>query len=282
VSTWVIASLAFRETIRRKALFGAIALTLGFLVLFGIGSYYAIEDMRGITANRDEYLGLAIGEILLAGLYGVANIGALLAIFVAAGAIATEIEEGTLQAVLARPLGRAQVVLGKWIGFSLMIAAYVAITGLAACLTMYAISGYLSPNVVPGLALLALKAVLLLALALLFSTFLPSLASGIIVFILYAVANVAGMVEQFGRLIQNQTMIDIGVITSLVIPSDALWKMAAALLQPPIPSTLGMLRGAAGPFSVFTPPSVWMGVYSVVYLAAALGIAIWIFRRRDL
>ena len=281
MSTWVIASLTFRETVRRRALVGAVVLTLAFLALFGVGSYYAIADIRDEFGLRSEFLNLAIGGILLAGLYGVANIGALLAIFVAAGAIATEIEEGTLQAILARPLGRGQVVLGKWLGFSLMVAAYVAVTGLAANLIMYALTGYLSPNLALGLALLALKSILLIALALLFSTFLPALASGIVVFILYAVGNVAGMVEQIGHLIKNQTMIDIGIITSLVVPSDALWKMAGAAIQPPLPAS-STLAGAFGPFSVFNPPSAWMGIYSVAYLVIVLALAVWAFRRRDL
>jgi Cu-processing system permease protein len=282
LNTWVIASLTFRETVRRRALFGAVALTLLFLILFGVGSHYAIADLRDSFGLRAEMFNLVIGEILLAGLYGVANIGGLIAIFVAAGAIATEVEEGTLQAVLARPLGRAQVILGKWLGFSLMIATYVAVTGLAACLIMYALSGYLSPNLVAGLALLALKSILLVALALMFSTFLPALASGIVVFILYAVGNVAGMVEQFGYHVKNQTMINIGIISSLVMPSDALWKMAAAAMQPLAPASLDALIKAAGPFSVSNPPSAWMGVYAVGYLVAALALAVLVFRRRDL
>lgn len=282
MNTWVIASLTFRETIRRKALFGAVALTLAFLILFGVGSYYAIGDSRAMVGARPEYFNFAVGQILLAGLYGVANIGALLAIFVAAGTIATEVDEGTLHAVLARPIGRWQVVLGKWLGFALMIAVYVAVTGLATCLIMWALSGYISANLVWGLALLSLKALLLLALALLFSTFLPALASGIVVFILYAVSNVAGMVETFGYLVKNQTMINIGIIASLVIPSDALWKMSAAAMQPPVDGLLAQLRGMAGPFSVFDPPSASMGFYAVGYLVVALALAVWVFGRRDL
>ena len=37
-----------------------------------------------------------------------------------------------------------------------------------------------------------------------------------------------------------------------------------------------------GPFMVLFPPSVWMGIYALGYLAAALGAAIWRFSRRDL
>ncbi len=59
---------------------------------------------------------LAIGELLLAGLYAVSNIAGLLAIFMAAGTISQEVEQGTLQSILAKPVSRTQVVLGKWLG----------------------------------------------------------------------------------------------------------------------------------------------------------------------
>jgi len=282
MNTWTIASLTFRETLRRKALLGAILLTLGFLILFGIGSYFAFRDIYGNPLLSATVRSLATGEILLAGLFGVANIGALLAIFVAAGTIATEVEEGTLHAVVPRPLHRWEVVLGKWLGFALMVSVYVAVTGLAASLIIYYLTGYLSHNLALGLALLALKALLLLSVSILLSTCLPALTTGIIAFILYAVGNVGSMVEQFGYLMRNQTLIDIGIITSLIIPSDALWKMAAGLLQPPIgDSILETLRGV-GPFSVLNPPSVWMGAYSVGYLALALLGALLVFQRRDL
>ncbi len=282
MNTWVIASLTFRETLRRRALLGATLLTLGFLILFGVGSHFAFQDIFSNPRMSADLRTMSVGEILLAGLFGVANIGALLAIFVAAGTIATEVEEGTLHSIVPRPLYRWEIVLGKWLGFALMIAIYEVVTGLASCLIIYYLTGYLPSLLVPGVLLLALKALLLLSVSMLLSTFLPALTTGIIAFILYVVGNVGGMVEQMGYLIRNQTMINIGIITSLMIPSDALWKMAAGLLQPPIgDSILATLRGV-GPFSVLDPPSIWMGAYAFGYMVLALIGAVLVFERRDL
>lgn len=278
---WIIATLTLQESLRRRALLGAVLITIAFLALFGYGSHVAFNSMSGNQLLSDQTRQIAIGEILLAGLYGVANIGALLAIFVAVGTIATEIEEGTLHAIVPRPLRRWEIVLGKWLGFAIMVSVYVMVTGLVACLIVWALAGYLSANLVPGLLLIALKALILLSVAMLFSTFLPALTAGIITFILYAVGNVAGMVEQFGHLIQNQTLVNIGIITSLVIPSDAIWSLAASLVQPPSVGLLASLR-FAGPFSVINPPSIWMALYAVAYLIAALCGALAVFQRRDL
>ena len=278
---WVIATLTLQESLRRRALLGAVLLTLAFLALFGYGSSTAFREISTNPLLPADTRTIVTGEILLAGLYGVANIGALLAIFVAVGTIATEVEEGTLHAIVPRPLNRWEIVLGKWLGLAIMVSVYVVVTGLAACLIVYYLSGYISAYLVTGLLLIALKALILLSISMLFSTFLPALTSGIIAFILYAVSNVTGMVEQFGHLIRNQTLIDIGIITSLVIPSDAIWKMAASQIQPPAVNLLTSLR-VGGVFSVVNPPSVWMALYALVYLVAALGGALLIFQRRDL
>lgn len=283
MSVWIIASLTFRETLRRRALLAAIVLTLGFLALYGYGSYYAFQDLAKSDSLTGEMRTIATGEILLAGLFGVANIGALLAIFVAAGTIATEVEEGLLHAIIPRPLHRWEVVIGKWLGFALMVSLYVVVTGLATSLIIYWLTGYIAAQLPLGLLLIALKALLLLSLAMLFSTFLPALATGIVTFILYAVSNVAGMVEQLGYLIKNQTMINIGIISSLLVPSDSLWKMAASLIQPPMaPGLLSTIRQAMGPFSVANPPSAWMGLYALVYITLAMVGALLVFNRRDL
>lgn len=286
-----IAGLTFREAVRRKALYGAVLLTLAFLVLYAIGTHYALREIEEGLARQaarrllpaDVLRQLLVGELLLAGLFAVSNIAGLLAIFVAAGTIAQEVEQGTLHAIVSKPLARWEVVAGKWLGNALMLAIYVAVTGLAAAGIIYVRGGYLPPDLPLGLAFLALKALLLLSVTLLGSTFLPGLATGIVVFILYVAANVAGMMEQIGALLQNETMLRIGVIASLVMPSDAAWKMAAAAVQPSLPlSGVAALARSVGPFTVLNPPSAWMAAYAVGYLAVALLAATAVFARRDL
>ena len=178
---------------------------------------------------------LAIGELLLAGLYAVSNIAGLLAIFMAAGTISQEVEQGTLQSILAKPVSRTQVVLGKWLGGTLMLATYVVVTGLVAAGIVYWRAGYLPAQLPLGLLLLTLKTTLLYSLTMVGSSLVPAITTGIVMLIVYVVANVTGMIEQVGVAIGSETMVRIGVIASLLIPSDALWKMGAAVVQPPNP-----------------------------------------------
>ena len=292
MNTLRIARLTFREAVRRKALYGAIALTIVFLALYGWVVGLAVREMAqdpgtaGIQRQAREagidMTVLALGQLFVAGLFAVSNIAALLAIFMASGTIAQEVEQGTLYAILAKPMGRWEVVVGKWLGGAAMLAVYVTVTGLATAALVYWRSGYVSDELPQGILLLIGKVSLLYAITLLGSAVMPAITSGIAMFILYSVTNVTGLLEQIGKGMESESMVRIGLFGSLVLPADALWRMAAFAVQPPNPLLALGIRTMIGPFMVLSPPSAWMAVYAAGYWATALGAAVWIFSRRDL
>jgi ABC-type transport system involved in multi-copper enzyme maturation permease subunit len=144
---------------------------------------------------------------------------------------------------------------------------------------VYLFGDYLPPRPWESVMVMAFQALVLLSLCLLGSTFLSTVTNGIAVLMFYAIALVGGMVEQIGSLLNNGTMEDIGIISSLIIPSDTLWKMASHWLQPHLPSLTSEMFG---PFTVINPPSVWMLAYAGVYMLFTIGASMLVFRRRDL
>lgn len=283
MTVFVIAAFTLREATRRKALLAALVVTVAFLGLYALGVWFIFRESRYLTHPSDYSAGLrqaTISGLLLAGLYVINSMAGLLAIFTSVGAISAEIDQGTLHAVIPRPLHRWQVVAGKWLGYAAMLIPYVAITSLAAMGIMWLISSVFPSGAALGVALMSLGALLLLSLALAGSTFLPTIANGIVIFLLYSLGTFGGMIEQMGWLMSNRTLVNIGIITSLVIPTDSIWKMAAQAMQPSLP--LSTLMSGAGPFATLNPPSSWMAVYSVIYGVAALAAAAIIFQRRDL
>lgn len=294
MGTLLIARLTFREAVRRKALYGAIALTIAFLIFYGWGMGVAVSELNHRVASDSAEIGrlarqsgvdvreLAIGELFLAGLYTVANIASLLAIFMAAGTISQEVEQGTLHSIVSKPLARWEVILGKWLGGGAMLAVYVALTASATAAIVYWRGGYFSSRLPLAIVLIALEATLLYSLTMVASALLPAITTGIILLIIYVVSNVTGMVEQLGVAVGIETMVKVGVISSLIVPSDALWKMATAAVQPPNPLAALGLNFSIGPFGVLHPPSAWMGLYGLLYTLAALALATWLFSRRDL
>ena len=147
--------------------------------------------------------------------------------------------------------------------------------------SIYIRSGYTSPHPLQTLGLIWLNALLLLSISILGGTSFSTLANGVMVFGLYGIAFIGGWIEQIGSFLPNpsssQTAMNIGIITSLLIPTEAIWKRAAHELQSPLLGAIGF-----SPFSSSSYPSNLMLCYAVIYLLAAIAIAVRLFHRRDL
>ncbi|NDF96914.1 MAG: hypothetical protein EB107_13945, partial [Proteobacteria bacterium] len=101
------------------ALLAGIVLTAIFLGFFSWGVLAAASQfgrarpsplMALASQSNIDFASIIWGQVLSAGLYGVAGIGALLAIFLGAPTIAREVETGTLQLLASRPIGRWEIV----------------------------------------------------------------------------------------------------------------------------------------------------------------------------
>jgi Cu-processing system permease protein len=280
MTTWVIARLTFLEAARRKILLAALVLGLAFLVVYGLGFYYIQQEFErnphvpSMLARRE-----VLNFLMLAGLYVVNFLTVMMAVLTSVDTISGEIASGTIHTLVTKPVRRWEVVLGKWLGFVGMLTLYLLLMAGGVMALVYAVSGYTAPNALRGLGLLWLNALLLLNISLLGGTTLSTLANGVLVFGLYGVAFVGGWIEQIGAFpfIQNQTAVNIGIISSLIIPSEALWKRAVFEMQSPLAGVIGTT-----PFTASSVPSPLMIEYAALYAAVILVLAIRQFKRRDL
>lgn len=277
MTTLIIAHLTIQETQRRRILWVALALGLLFLGVFTLGFHYVYLDFEqtGISANEADLL---TSLLLAAGLYATNFIAIVISVITSVTAVSAEIETHTIETLLTKPIRRWELILGKWLGFAIMLLAYILLLTGSILLFVYLRAGYTVSNLLPGMGLMAMQGLLLLSLTIAGGTRLSSLANGVLAFMLYGVALVGGWVEQIGALVRNETAVDIGIIASLIMPSEVLWKKALVLFQPAFASS-PML---AGPLTVGSQPSNAMLVYAVLYMAALVGFAVWSFARRDL
>src|SRR5690606_34155489 len=128
----------------------------------------------------------------------------------------------TIQAIVTKPLRRWQVLVGKWLGYAVMLALYLMLLGGGVLLVMAVQTGYWPPNALAGLSLLILEALVLVSLSLLGGTRLSTLTNGVALFLLYGLAFIGAWVEQIGGLLQSDAAVRVGVIASLVLPVEAL------------------------------------------------------------
>jgi Cu-processing system permease protein len=210
-------------------------------------------------------------------LYAGSMMTSLMAALTSCDTLSGEIASGTIHAIATKPVRRWCLVLGKWVGFVGMLTLYVLFVEGGTIGIGWFEGRYLPPHSAAGLGLIWLQAVLLLSVTMACSTRFSALTSGAITLGLYGVAFVGGWIEQFGSLRHVKTCVDLGIVSSLIMPSDALWRRAAFRIQPP-------LLGAAGasPFSSTLVPSPAMVVYAALYALLALVAAQILFERRDL
>jgi ABC-type transport system involved in multi-copper enzyme maturation permease subunit len=279
---WIVARMTFREAIRRRIVLTGLVLGILFLIIFSIG-FRMIH--AAINAEATEAGGVmtriwqseSSNFLLLAGLYAVAFLSVAMGALLSADTLAGEINSGTIQTIVTKPLRRSDVVLGKWLGFAGLLGLYSLLMSGGTVLSVFLQAGYVPPNLPVGLSLIYLEALLVMTFSLACSSAMPALATGATVFGLYGLAFIGGWVEQIGAVFGNQSAIQVGIVTSLIIPTEALWRRATFEMQSPLTAALQMT-----PFSTVSVPSTLMILYAFLYLLAALGAAINIFKHRDI
>lgn len=277
MATLIIAQLTLREAQRRRILWVALLLGLGFLGIFAVGFHYIYLD---ITANIGDSAGtdLVVSLLLTAGLYATNFLIILMAVLISVTTISGEIDSHTIETLLTKPLRRWEVVLGKWLAFAALLLLYIVLLAGGLMLIAYLRSGFLFQNIPAGLSLMVLQGLLVLSITIAGGTRFSTLANGVLAFMLYGIAFLGGWVEQIGALLLNETAVNIGIATSLIMPGEILWKKALTLFQPPFTNTPAML----GPFAVVSQPSDLMIVYAFAYMVVLLALALVTFSRRDL
>ena len=245
MSTFTIALLTFREASRRKILLAALLLGLLFLIVFGLGFHYiTIQMEKDFQGGELVQLNEIRNFLLMAGMYVVNFLTAIMTVLTSVDTLSGEISTGTIHTMVSKPIRRWEVLSGKWLGFAGMITLYLLLMGGGVMGFIFLRSGYIAPHPFRALALIWLNDLVLLSVSLLGGASLSTLANGVLVFGLYGIAFIGGWIEQIGSFfsdqVAGQTAINIGIITSLIMPSEALWKRAAHELQSPLVAVLGV------------------------------------------
>ncbi|MCC7355199.1 MAG: ABC transporter permease subunit [Anaerolineae bacterium] len=273
----LIAWLTLQEARRRKLLWVGVVLGLAFLFLFGVGYYFMYRDISRQMGPNNLQMREVSNFFIMAGLYAANFLVVMVSVLASVDTISGEIASHSIQSVVTKPLRRWEVVLGKWVGFAAIVAGCVLFLGGGVVAIGWVISRHAPPNLLSGMGLMTLEGLILLTVTILGGTRLSTLANGVVAFMLFGLAFIGGWTEQIGSLIRNEAAVNVGIVSSLIIPTEALWKRAAYLMQPPALASLGIT-----PFSATSVPSPAMIGYAILYTLVALTAALYLFERRDL
>jgi ABC-2 type transport system permease protein len=296
VSALVVARWTVLEARRRRLLLAGALLSVAFVALFVLGFYllYHTQQREMLEAQaqgarfnaREELLAMSTILVIL-GLYGVQFLAALLGLFLGVASVSPEIDSGALHAVLARPLSRLQYLMGRFLALAGLLTAYVIVMSGALLLTARIVAGYRPGDATRVVGLMVLQVLILLAVSLLGSTVLPTLANGVVMLVLFGLAWLGGIIGFVGTIPPgNELMANLGTAVSLLLPADAVWRGASYHVLPPsflVAASFASGDDVAGfPFGSTTPIAPAMLAWAVAYPVACLTLAVAAFRRRDL
>lgn len=284
MNAFIIARFTIQEAISRRLVLAGSLISLLFLALFALGFMFLYGKVVETAGNSPNRVAVAVAASMLTmlGLYAVNFLASFLALFLSVGAISGEIDSGTLHAILARPIRRLEYVLGRWLAYVAMMSAYVGLMAGLLLLISRLVAEYEAPNAPRAVALMMFSSILLLSVSLFGSTVMSTLANGVVAFSLFGLSWLAGIIEFIGGVIANDAMVNLGIVVSLLVPNDALWRGASYYVQSPVAlATLAAARDGI-PFISVTPPApaflLWSSIYPVIFLGAAIAA----FSRRDL
>ena len=276
-----VAALTLREASRRRVLLALTALTVVLVALSGWGFSRLAAESGGTLTSGEARLTASI--VLNLVMFGFSLIAALGTAFLAGPTLSGETDSGIALAVLARPVRRSAFLLGKWLGLVVFGSGFVALAGLAQCLVVRWTVDYWPPEPAAALALLAAETTVLLTLAVLLSTAVSPMASGVVAVGLFCTTWVAGVVGGVGESVGNVAVERVGSVSRMLLPTDGLWRGAMNGFQDPSALVAFGGEGAqAFPFLSAAPLTAGYLGWAAGWVAMVFGLAAASFRRKDL
>ncbi len=269
--------LTLREAVRRRILLAALLCGLAFLALFAAGLNAILADVRSNAAMTLIERRVVLNFLTLAGLYAVNFLLVMTAVLLPVDSLSGEIASGVIQTVVCKPVRRSGIVIGKWLGYWVVMAGYFALLAGGVLAIARVVGQFTPPRIALGLPLMLLEGTVLLTVSIAGGARFSTVTNGILAFGLYGLAFIGSWVEQIGAHAGRDAARYVGTVASLLMPSEALWQRAAYEMQPAI-----MRQMAATPFSPASVPSDAMILWAAAYTAVALAVGVGAFAKRAL
>lgn len=249
----VIAANVFREVIRDRVLY-----LLGLFALLLVGASRLLPEVASVAANK---------ILVDVGLAAIALLGVIVAVFVGTGLVNKEIEKRTVLVLVAKPMSRAELIVGKHWGLSAVLLVLVAAMG-GIYFAVLGVSQIAVPvgSIVVALGFTWLELSLLTAIALVFGVSTSSLLATLLSLGMYLIGNLSPDLVKLAKITDNPGLQQVVQGLYLVLPdfSRLNWRNDA-------------VYGILPPFQEL----VINGVYAVLYAVFLLVVASFIFQRRE-
>ena len=248
----VIALNTFKENLRDKILFNLV-----FFGLMLIGGSVLLGSLTiGEQAKIMKDLGLASINVF----------GVLIAIFVGIGLVSKEIEKRTIYTIIAKPIPRYQFLLGRYSGLALTLFVNTAIMAVGFILVLVLESVSLDMGLTKAIGLIFLELLLIVAVAVMFSTFTTPTLSATFTLAIYVIGHLTGDLKAMGDKLDNPLVSGMFTVLYYALPNLTSFNVKSeAAHGAPISWTYLLVTVS----------------YGMAYAASVMVAACMIFQRRD-
>jgi ABC-type transport system involved in multi-copper enzyme maturation permease subunit len=251
-----IARNAFREAVRDRILYN--------LVLFVLLLIAAAIFLGELSAGQDAKI------IVDLGLSAMLLFGVFIAIFVGVGLVYKEIERRTLYAILSKPIGRGQFLLGKYLGLCLTLLVNVLIMGLGVSLALIYVRRGWDPQALriwPAIFLIYIELMIVTGVAMLFSAFSTPALSALLTFFVFVIGHFSG---------------DLKTLSHSMSSAPARWVLAGLYYLLPNLANYNAITAAAHGQTPAGRALLAAAGYGLAYIVVLLAATALVFNRRNL
>ena len=250
-----IARNTFREAVRDRVLYNLV-----LFVLLLTGAAVFIGELSG-GQERKIIVDLGLSAILLFGVF--------IAIFVGVGLVYKEIERRTVYAIFAKPVGRGEFLIGKYLGLCLTLLVNVLVMGAGVSLALLYVSRGWDPlalRIWPAIMLIYLELMILTGVALLFSCFSSPAVSALLTFFVFIIGHFSSDLKSLANSMGSGT---------------ARWLFRGLYYVLPNLANLSFVTSAAHGQMPTAAHAAIAILYAVIYITVILAAATLIFSRRN-
>jgi len=250
---FAIALNTFRESIRDRIFYSLLAFAMLMLAFSLVLGYLTIGDEIKIIKD------FGLGAISL--------FGVLIAIFVGISLVYKEMEKRTIYVILANPISRSQFVMGKYLGLSLTLLVEVVVMSIGLLALCYMKQPKLSWDLLVAILAIWFELQLVLAIAVLFSTFVSPFLSGLLTLVVFVIGHLTQDFRLVVAKVDNSFIQKIADIFYYIFPNLEALNYKTKVVH-------GLQ---------ITPAEYFFSIgYSTAYTLALLSLAVLIFQRRDI
>jgi Cu-processing system permease protein len=250
-----IAVNAFRESVRDRVLYNLI-----LFVLILVGASVFISEL---SVDQEAKF---IADL---GLSAMVVFGALIAIFIGVGLVFKEIDKRTIYNLLSKPVNRHEFIIGKYLGLCLTLFVNSLVMVIGTELALFYVNGGFTPlslSILPAAYLIFLELMVIVAMALMFSSFSTPMLSALLSFAFYVIGHFSNDLKLAAQLSESSLTRMVLLALYYVLPNLSNFSFISQ-----------SSHGVVAPLKVILSATL----YAVVYLSILISASVLIFQKRN-